>query len=250
PRSASAPAGGTSQPSGSTARGRALVMVSRSEIPSLSAKPIEQLGLTSEATVRLFNAGLALDDDKGIGRPYLAEKLPQLDTESWRLFPDGSMETTYHLRQGLTWQDGAPLSSDDFLFSWEVYSVPELGWAAITPLSLMDQVTTPDPLTLVIHWKQLYADAGSLHAQGGTAWPCFPPLPRHALDDAFRQASAQAGWESFAALPFWSVGYIGAGPYKVDRWEQGAFLEATAFDAHALGRAKIDRVRLIWSPDF
>jgi peptide/nickel transport system substrate-binding protein len=35
---------------------------------------------------------------------------------------------------------------------------------------------------------------------------------------------------------------VGAGPYRLERWEPGLQLEGTAFDAHALGRAKIDRV--------
>src|SRR3954451_14921594 len=89
-------------------RGRTLALVGRSEIPSLSARPLQSLGLTSETTVRLFNAGLAYPNDRGIAQPYLAERLPVLNSDGWRVSPDGHMETTYKLRSGLTWQDGAP----------------------------------------------------------------------------------------------------------------------------------------------
>ena len=47
---------------------------------------------------RIFNADLALIDDEGNPRPYLAESLPRLNTDTWRVFPDGRMETTYRLK--------------------------------------------------------------------------------------------------------------------------------------------------------
>ncbi len=39
------------------------------------------------------------------------------------------METTYKLRPGATWHDGAALTAEDFVFAWRVYStrVP-YGW--------------------------------------------------------------------------------------------------------------------------
>ena len=73
----------------------------------------------------------------------------------------------------------------------------------------------------------------------------FPPLPRHILDQPFRDLDAQA----FAGLRFWTQDYVGMGPYKVERFEPGAFVEATAFDAFVFGRPKIDRMRLTFIGD-
>jgi peptide/nickel transport system substrate-binding protein len=36
----------------------------------------------------------------------------------------------------------------------------------------------------------------------------------------------------------------------MDRWEPGSYFEAVAFDQHVLGRPKIDRVRMMFVPDF
>jgi peptide/nickel transport system substrate-binding protein len=47
-----------------------------------------------------------------------------------------------------------------------------------------------------------------------------------------------------SVLPFWTQEYVSAGPYKLDRWEPGAFLEVSAFEGHALGRPKIDKMTL------
>src|SRR5712691_6674095 len=55
---------------------------------------------------RMFNATLDLYDDRGQPLPYLAEALPVLNTDSWIVFPDGRMETRYHLKPNLVWHDG------------------------------------------------------------------------------------------------------------------------------------------------
>src|SRR5581483_11051888 len=71
------------------------------------------------------------------------------------------------------------------------------------------------------------------------------PLPRHILGSASRQDA-----DGFLSQPYWTREYVGAGPYRLERWEPGSFLEATAFDQHVLGRPKIGRVRLVIISDF
>src|SRR5262249_47280093 len=50
--------------------------------------------------------------------------------------------------------------------------------------------------------------------------------------------------DAFLNQPFWTAEYVGAGPYRIERWDPGASLELRAFAGHALGRPKIDRVIL------
>ena len=221
---------------------RTLVTAIRIEPAFVAAKPLRQTGLTLGSTVRLFNAALTISDDRGLSRPYLAESLVEVNTENWRLFPDGRMETTYRLKPNLTWHDGVPLSAEDFLFAWKIYTEPDFGLAGSAPQSLVEDVLTPDPRTVVFRWKRPYPFAGMLEGSGQRN---LPPLPRHLLDSSFGHMSI----EGFAALTYWTTDYVGLGPYKVDRWEPGAFIEASAFDGHALGRPKIDRLRLIFLND-
>src|SRR3954471_12836970 len=131
---------------------RTLVMAGRAETPSVASRPLRVFGLTSTTVSRLFNAGLALRDGEGNFQPYLAEALPQLNTDSWKLFPDGRMETTYHLKPDLVWQDGASLTADDFVFAFEVYTNPDVGQASAAPIGMMEDVRAPDPRSIVIHW--------------------------------------------------------------------------------------------------
>ena len=63
-------------------------------------------------------------------------------------------------------------------------------------------------------------------------------------------ATATIDAETFPGQNFWTTDYVGAGPFKIDRWERGAFIDASAFDGHALGRPKITRVHITWNADF
>src|SRR5688500_9094128 len=86
---ACAPTAGTTtgEPSSGARRQapRTMVMATNTEVHSLAPK---MLGPTNPArTTRLFNAQLAILDGRGEPRAYLAETLPQLNTDTWRVLP-------------------------------------------------------------------------------------------------------------------------------------------------------------------
>lgn len=237
----SAPANPAAPP-GRSEPGKTLVMAIRVEPASVAAKALESGGVTLTTTRRLFNATLTLFDDQGLPTPYLAQSLPQLDSPTWRVSPDGRMETTYALKAGLTWHDGAPFTAGDFAFAWQVYATPELGVAGSPPINQIEEVVAPDSHTVLIRWRRTYPEAGRL-TDG------LPPLPRHILEPSF-QAGPQAGaFEGFTNHPYWTREFVGLGPYRLDRWEPGSAIEAAAFDGHVLGRPRIERVRIVFIGD-
>src|SRR5438093_3533847 len=73
-----------------------------------------------ETLEQLVNAGLSLVDNKGNLHPGLAEQVPSAENGLWQLFPDGRMETTWHIRDGAVWHDGTPVTADDMLFTFRV----------------------------------------------------------------------------------------------------------------------------------
>ncbi len=239
-----APMGGVGTPAeqaSSDTPSRTLVVMTQIE-PILAPSPLAtgtSTGRGSQAGV-LFTAGLSRTDQERDNTsmtvwPELAEGLPQLDTDSWRVFPDGRMETTWVLRSGLTWHDGAPLTAEDFVFGWQVRSTPDFVQAA--DLRLIEEVAAPDSRTVIVRWKAPFVSADDASNMGAPT----TPLPRH-----IGAAYAQQTPEQFASHPYFGAadGYIGAGPYKLERWESGAFLEGSAFDNYALGRPKISRIKL------
>lgn len=216
--------------------GRTLTMAIRYETVSLAPKVTAGQGV--QGTLRLFNAQLFLIDGKRITHPYLTESLPQLNTDTWRVLPDGKMDVVYKLRAGLTWHDGKPLTADDFAFSYLAYTMPGLGLFTPTPQNLMERVEARDARTFVIHWRSLYPEAANLRLSD------FEPLPRHILEEPLvRFEQDPAGQlDTFRNLPYWTHEYIGVGPFQLERWDRGSQLDAVAFGGHALGRPKIDRL--------
>jgi peptide/nickel transport system substrate-binding protein len=214
---------------------RTLTIAATGELSTLAPK-LPSTGGGSGYPRRLFNAPLTLIDGTGGARPYLAQALPQLGTSTWQVLPDGRMETTYPLRPGLTWQDGAPLDADDFVFAFRMYRAPGLGFSA-TPEDMMDEVLALDASTLLIRWRSIYAQASVLGLGD------LDPLPRHSLEgpfEEFEQGGTTA--EGLLGRSFWTIDYIGAGPYRITGWIPGSQVEGEVFSGHALGRPKIDRV--------
>ncbi len=212
----------------------------RVEPTTLATRPLQTAGVGRDLPIRMFNGQMAMLDAQGASRPYLIEAIPQLNTDSWRLLPDGRMETTYKLRPNVLWQDGTPLASEDFVFGWRVYATPALGHSGLPPFNAMEEVVAPDSRTVLVRWKQAYPDVSFV-----ASFAEFPPLPRHILSEAHRPEQLEA----FTNHPYWNRDYVGLGPYRLSQWEPGAFVEGTAVDSHAWGRAKIDRVRLNFAND-
>jgi len=213
---------------------RTLVVGHRHDPPTLAPKVASS---NTANSTRLFNAALALFDSQGAPRPYLADTLPQLSTESWRVLADGRMETTYRLKDRLTWQDGAPLEAEDFAFAVRVYKDPNLGAFIRTPQADVEGVLAPDPRTLVIQWRSPNPVAGVL------SFGDLDPLPKHLLEAAFADyEQGRSSAERFLGDPLWTSDYVGAGPYRLESWDRGVQLEASAFEGHSLGRPRIDRL--------
>jgi peptide/nickel transport system substrate-binding protein len=193
---------------------------------------------------RLFNALPALFAARGDPLPELLASLPALNTDTWQVFPDGTMQTTYTLRPNLTWHDGQPFTADDMVFAWRVYSYPDLGLSGQTPMSAISEVTASDRDHFVIRWKELFPDANTLSALDHE----LAPLPMHVLGANFDQIET-LGKDAFINHPFWSPQYVGLGPYKLQRREAGSVMDLARFEGYALGVPKIARIQLRFSDD-
>lgn len=198
----------------------------------------------ADSVMAMVAGGLTIMDDTGHAQPQLAEQLPSLDNGLWAISPDGTMETTWKLKDGLVWHDGQPFTSDDLVFTLVVARDPvTVGWFRGNGYALIDSVAAPDPRTLVLHWKAPFIDADKIMSTE-TGAQHKAPLPRHLFEQPFNENKA-----GMLDLAYWAEGYIGTGPYKLEQWVGGSYFTLGAFDRFALGRPKIDQIQVDFAPD-
>ncbi|HEY3118566.1 MAG TPA: ABC transporter substrate-binding protein [Chloroflexota bacterium] len=238
PRAAEGPGQGQAAP---VVSNRPLVIQTRGEPITLPIRAFRTVGGGSYPHL-VFNA--TFDDTDLLGNPFpvLAEGLPDLNTDSWKVFPDGTMQTTYHLKPGLVWHDGTSLDAADFAFAWQVYADPQSGTSSVAPLNEMQEVSAPDGRTVVIRWRHPYPSAALIATRNQNG---FSALPRHILEQSY----ASGNFEGFANHAFWTDEFIGLGPYRLEHWERGQEIDAVGFDRFVFGPPKINRLRILIAND-
>ena len=172
---------------------------------------------------------LVVNDDRGNSAPELATELPSQDRGTWVVRPDGTMQTTYPIRAGVTWHDGKPLTARDFVFAWTVTLDKELPISQQNVARQISRIDTPDDHTLVLEWNKLYPFANAIIEDD------VGPFPEHilgALYPAEKQAVPTSG--------YWTRDFIGVGPYRLVDWQPGSRLTMKVYDGYYGARPKID----------
>ena len=158
----------------------------------------------SDAIVGLLFSFILRYDAQGNYIPDLATQVPTL--RNGGISRDGK-RIIVHLRKGVVWADGAPLTAADWLFTYNAVRNPlnvvktTYGWDDIASAS------APDPYTIVIALKRPNVAVLGILAIGGAA---YPPMPAHLLakGGSLRQAS-------FNESP------LSSGPFVLERWNHG-----------------------------
>jgi peptide/nickel transport system substrate-binding protein len=188
----------------------------------------------SETLTELVHAGLSVVDNRGALRPQLAEALPSLENGLWKLLPGGRMETTWRIREGVRWHDGAPFTADDLLFTAAVGQDREIAVFGKIGYDSLESVEATDPRTVTARWKRPYVDADGTFSRA-----LGMPMPKHLLEKALAENKA-----GFIELPYWSTDFVGVGPYRVRELVRGSHLLLEAYEAYALGRPRIDTIEV------
>jgi peptide/nickel transport system substrate-binding protein len=165
----------------------------------------------------------------------LAEMI-SVENGTWRLNPDGSMDTTWKLKPNVKWHDGTPFTADDMVFTATVYRDRDMGASFAGLMRAMESVSAPDALTFEIHWSTVDAKADQA--------PGLLPLPKHLLEESYRTNK-----QGLANLPYFTTDFVGLGPFKLGNWEPGIETEFVRFDDYYRGPATIDRIILRAIPD-
>lgn len=155
-----------------------------------NANPLYSTGAVDTSVSRLVFAGLLNYDSTN----HLVGDL----ADSWKI---DAKQTTYtvHLRKNLVWQDGAPLTAADVVFTYQTIQNPDTGSPLFTSWQNIT-VTAADPQTVVFTLPNVLSSFPSALTNG--------IVPKHVLS-------------SFPAAELRSINFnagrpIGAGPF---RWE-------------------------------
>lgn len=134
--------------------------------------------------------------------------------ETWE-FSDEGRKAVFHLRKDAVWEDGKPVTSHDFKFSYRLYANPQIASTRqhyLNDLLLLDDgsvdfdnsIETPDDFTLVLKFNK----------------PMAPPIILDHFNDLMPVAK-----HIFESIPPEEVRMraaetpiIGAGPFKVKKW--------------------------------
>jgi peptide/nickel transport system substrate-binding protein len=177
---------------------------------------------------RIYNPGLTVPDLHDNLHPMLAEAVPTTENGLWRVLPGGRMETVWHLRQGVQWHDGTPITSADVVFTGRVTQDRDLGLTPNSAFESIESIEAPDARTVLVRWHRPFIRADSLFES---------LMPSHLLEREYAESKP-----TFTQLPFWTEDYVGAGSYRVRQFNHGLSVVLEANPNWVLGRPKIDEI--------
>ena len=110
-----------------------------------------------EDTMICIVEGLTVWNEKMEVVPVLAEIVPSYDNGGVQVNPDGTMDVTWKLREGILWHDGAPHTSADVAFTVKAINDPSYNPESTEGFDLIESVATPDAHTAVVKYREIYA---------------------------------------------------------------------------------------------
>ena len=188
-------------------------------IPTLS----QQQFVTDVA--QMIYSGLIDYDDHANAVPDVALAWPT--QRNGGISRDGKT-ITYHLRQGVKFSDGIPLTSADVKFTWQQIMNPDNNVPYRYPYDDVASIDTPDAETVIVHLKAPLALFVSAFMANGAIGSI---LPKHLLDHY-----ANLNHTTFATKP------IGSGPFVVVSWEPGTLLTLRANPLYWRGPPKLKEI--------
>ncbi len=117
--------------------------------------------------------------------------------------------TTLHLDPNSKWSDGQPVIADDYIFYYDMIVDPGFGGlSGSPPWSDIASVTSTDPNTVVIAWKQSF---------GPYLAALWAPFPSHAFPQAWNATTKKYTTPSAGTLgsATFNFNYPSNGPYKL-----------------------------------
>jgi peptide/nickel transport system substrate-binding protein len=216
----------TERPGGS----QTLVVAHPGEPRSLN--PLFESGFYAQELGSLVFQFLLRINDRGELEPEAATRVPSVANGD--ISRDG-LTIDYHIRRGLLWHDGVPLTARDVVFTYREAVNPQNNVDTRYPYDKIQSVRAIDAyhvrVVLKAPWSPMIA---AFLANDGN----YSILPEHLL-----RGHASLNSVAFNALP------IGSGPYRVAAWKRGDYVTLVANSRYWRGKPHIRQIILRFTPD-
>jgi peptide/nickel transport system substrate-binding protein len=184
----------------------------------------------------LFLPGLWNIDENGEFVPELAAEFPTMENG---LVSEDGLVITIPLREDLVWSDGTPLTSADFVFTYEMRMSDANTVLSRYPYdTYVESITAPDEHTIQITLNDTYVDwATAFFVRDNRV------LPMHILQPVFESEGTldNAEWNRNPT--------VGCGPFVIREWVAGSHLILDANDNYWRGRPNLDEIDIRIVPD-
>jgi peptide/nickel transport system substrate-binding protein len=142
------------------------------------------------------------------------EPVPGL-AESWTNSPDGKT-WTFKLRKNLRWSDGAPLTADDVVFTWDVIYNPKIDNVMRDPFIIGGRkftVTKIDDLTVQVLTPEIYAPFLTAFGAG------VPIIPKHILEKSVEDGTFVSAY----GINSDPSQIVGSGPFRLKEYKAAQY---------------------------
>ncbi len=203
-------------------------------------EPDQAVGMFSDMSFaawiwQMFGVGPGRWDDKNNLVAYLAQDIPS--TSNGGVSSDG-LTVTWKLKPCIYWSDGQPITSKDFLYTWQAMLDPKNNPVSRSGWTQIKGIDTPDDQTVVIHFTSLYPawptlfDLGPNNTGGGL-------LPAHIFQ-------GKTGLEKDPQIhqPSWA-----GGPFAIKEWVAGDHMTLVRNPNYFGTAAKLDYIDIKFVPD-
>ncbi len=168
-------------------------------------------------------------DGANVPHPRLAAEVPTPANHG--ISADGKT-FTFHLRRNVKWQDGAPFTAADVVFTMHAILDPKNVVANRSLYTDIERVDAVDRYTVAFHLRNRKASFMVVVGDG------YPIMPAHLLAKTGNLAT-----DALNGQP------VGTGPYRLVRWNRGERLEFEANPEYFLGPPKFERITIRIIPD-
>jgi len=164
--------------------------------------------------------------------PNVTQYRPNVQDGTWVVDEENeAMVVHWKLREDITWHDGEPFTTEDFVIGYNITMHDDYPAITKTVARYIEEIEVLGDYEMKLHYNQLYpfADGQVLG---------FMPMPAHIFSEPYEQDDIEAIVEH----NYWRTGFFGIGPYKLKEWVSGSHIELAANPDFYRGKPIIDTI--------